>query len=36
MLGPTRGYITRNTAQLEIELRESLELAVEDDWEKIN
>jgi hypothetical protein len=31
---PTRGYITKITGQLELELRESLELAVEDDLEK--
>jgi hypothetical protein len=31
LLGPTRGYITRITGQLELELRESLEMAVADD-----
>jgi hypothetical protein len=35
MLGPTRGYITRITGQLGLELRQSLETAVEDDGEEI-
>jgi hypothetical protein len=30
-VGPPRGYITRISGSLEIELRESLETAVEDD-----
>jgi hypothetical protein len=34
-VGLPRGYITRITGQLESELRESLEMAVEDDWEEM-
>jgi hypothetical protein len=33
-VGPPRGYITRITGQLELELRGSLEMAVEDDGKK--
>jgi hypothetical protein len=35
LLGPTRSYITRIQGQLESEVRESLETAVEDDEEDI-
>jgi hypothetical protein len=33
-MDPSPGYITRTTGQLELELRESLEMAVEDDGKK--
>jgi hypothetical protein len=35
LLGPTWGYITRISGSWEIELRETLEMAVEDDWEQM-
>jgi hypothetical protein len=34
-VGPPLGYITRIPGELESELRESLEIAVEDDWEEM-